>query len=104
MEFLTMLIELLPTVGFPIVCVIALGAFVFYIYKQTTKENAANMEKVQERCKEREEKLYEEIKENREVNAKAIETIAHYAEKLEVIQNDIGEIKTDITILMTKSE
>lgn len=104
MEILTALIELIPTLGFPIVCVIALGAFVFHIYKQTTKENAANMEKVQARCKEREEKLYEEIKENREVNAQAIATIAHYAEKLEVIQNDIGEIKTDLTILMTKSE
>ncbi|MBQ9913525.1 MAG: hypothetical protein IJO73_04785 [Clostridia bacterium] len=85
MEILTALIELIPTLGFPIVCVIALGAFVFHIYKQTTKENAANMEKVQARCKEREEKLYEEIKENREVNAQAIATIAHYAEKLEVI-------------------
>lgn len=99
MEFLTMLIELLPTVGFPIVCVIALGAFVFYIYKQTTKENAENMEKVQARCKEREEILFEEIKENREVNAQAIATIARYAEKLEVIQADVNEIKTDITII-----
>lgn len=85
MEILATLIELIPTVGFPIVCVIALGAFVFYIYKQTTKENAENMEKVQTRCKEREEKLYDEIKENREINAKAIATIAQYAEKLEVI-------------------
>lgn len=104
MEFLATLIELIPTVGFPIVCVIALGAFIFYIYKQTIKENAANMEKVQARCKEREEKLYQEIKENREINAQAIATITLYAEKLEVIQNDIGEIKTDLTILMTKSE
>lgn len=94
-----MLIELLPTVGFPIVCVIALGAFVFYIYKQTTKENAANMEKVQARCKEREEILFQEIKENREVNAQAIATIARYAEKLEIIQADVNEIKTDITII-----
>jgi hypothetical protein len=31
MEFLTMLIELLPTVGFPIVCVIAMGVFIFTI-------------------------------------------------------------------------
>lgn len=69
MEIMTALVELIPTLGFPIVCVIAMGAFIFYIYKQTTKENAANMEKVQERCKEREEKLYQEIKENREINA-----------------------------------
>ena len=104
MEILTALLELIPTLGFPIVCVIAMGAFIFYIYKQTTKENAANMEKVQERCKEREEKLYQEIKENREINAQAIATIAQYAEKLDVIQEDIKEIKTDVTKLTIKIE
>ena len=104
MEIVTFLVELIPTIGFPIVCVIALGAFVFHIYKQTTKENAENMEKVQERCKEREEKLYQEIKENREINAQAIATITLYAEKLEVIQDDIKEIKTDLTILTAKTE
>lgn len=103
MEIAT-LIELIPTLGFPIVCVIAMGAFIFYIYKQTTKENAANMEKVQERCKEREEKLYLEIKENREINSKAIATIAQYAEKLDVIQEDIKDIKTDVTKLTVKIE
>lgn len=75
MEFLTMLLELLPTVGFPIVCVIAMGVFIFIIYNNQTKENAANMEKVQARCKEREDKLYNELKENREVIADAIATI-----------------------------
>ena len=104
MEFLTMLLELLPTVGFPIVCVIAMGVFIYIIYRNTTKENAANMEKVQARCKEREDKLYEEIKENREVNAQAIATITLYAEKLNVIQEDISEIKTDVTKLTAKME
>lgn len=104
MEFLTMLLEILPTVGFPIVCVIAMGVFIFTIYRNTTKENAANMEKVQARCKEREEILFDEIKENRKVIGDAIATIAHYAEKLEVIQEDVKEIKTEITILATKTE
>ena len=85
MEIATVLIELIPSLGFPIVCVIAMGAFIFYIYKQTTKENAANMEKVQERCKEREDKLYEEIRETRKVNAEAIATIAKYTDSLNVI-------------------
>lgn len=104
MEFLTMLLELLPTVGFPIVCVIALGAFVFIIYRNTTKENKENMAAVQARCKEREDKLYEELKENREVIANAIATIAQYAERLEIIQEDIKEIKTDVTKLTAKIE
>ena len=95
-------VNLISTLGFPIACVVAMGAFIFYIYKQTTKENATNMEKVQARCKEREDKLYEELALSREVNGKAIATIAKYAEKLDVIQKDISEIKTDITIIMSQ--
>ena len=95
-------VQIISTVGFPIACVLAMGAFIFYIYKQTTKENADNMEKVQARCKEREDKLYNELAQSREVNRKAIETIAHYAEKLDVIQKDISDIKTDITIIRSQ--
>lgn len=95
-------INIISTLGFPIACVVAMAAFIFYIYKQTTKENADNMEKVQARCKEREDKLYTELALCREVNSKAIETIAHYAEKLDVIQKDISEIKTDITIMRSQ--
>lgn len=93
---------LITTLGFPIVCVIGLGAFILMIYKDTTKANQENMDKVQERCQEREDKLYEEIKANREVNASAIATIGLYADKLDVIQNDLSEIKTDIAILASK--
>ena len=83
----TLFIELISTVGFPIALVIAMGIFIYKIYSQSVK---------------REEALMEEIKVNRETNAKAIETIAHYSEKLEVIQTDINEIKTEITVLATK--
>jgi chromosome segregation ATPase len=100
---ITAITKAVSSVGFPIVCVIGMGWFIYQVFKKTTDESAKNMEKVQARCKEREEKLYQEIKENREVNAKAIETIAHYAEKLDTIQSDISDIKTDITILMTKN-
>ena len=95
-------IEIISSQGFPIACAVAMAAFIFYIYKQTTKENAENMEKVQARAKEREDKLYNELALCREVNGKAIETIAHYAEKLDVIQKDISDIKTDITIIMSQ--
>lgn len=98
----SMIIEIISTLGFPVACVVAMGLFIFHIYKQTTKDNAENMEKVQARCAEREEKLFEEIKLNREVNAKAIETISHYAEKLDTIQQDISEIKTDVAVIMNK--
>lgn len=94
-------VDIISTVGFPIACVIAMAAFIFYIYKQTTKENAENMEKVQARCKEREDRLYAELALSREVNSQAVATIALYAEKLDVIQKDINDIKTDITIIRT---
>lgn len=99
---LTTFLELLANFGFPIACVVAMGAFIYHIYQTTTKENAANMAAVQARCKEREEILYSEIAQNRAVNEKAIETIAQYAERLETIQTDIKEIKTDITVIMAK--
>lgn len=93
---------LIGTVGFPIACAIGMAWFIYKIYTNTTKENAANMEKVQQRCQEREDKLYDELEKSREINDKAIDTIAHYAEKLDVIQKDISDIKTDITVIMSK--
>ena len=82
-----MFIELIGTIGFPIACVLALGIFVYKLWQQSV---------------EREKTLMAEIAENRLVNEKAIETIAHYADKLDTIQKDIGEIKNDIVIITTK--
>lgn len=82
-----MFVELIGMLGFPIVCVLALGIFVYKLWQQSV---------------EREKTLMAEIAENRLVNEKAIETIAHYADKLDTIQKDIGEIKNDIVIITTK--
>lgn len=101
MDFST-IIELISTVGFPIACVIFLGAFIFYVYKKQSADNAANMEKVQERCKEREDKLYNEIALNREISGKAIETIALYAERLNSIEDNVEDIKSDVLIIKEK--
>lgn len=84
-------LELFSSVGFPIACVIALGVFCWkMIGKITTSQE------------EIENKLYEEIGECRAINQKAIETIAQYAEKLDTIQQDVNEMKTDLTIIRTK--
>jgi len=96
--------EMISTVGFPVAVAVGLAWFAWFMVNKMDKQNTTNMERVQARCKEREDILYQEIKENREVNSKAIETIAHYAEKLDVIQQDIGVIKTDITYIMAKEE
>ena len=87
MEILAVLLEAIPTIGFPIVCVVALAIFISKIYKASETREAT---------------LMEEIKETRKVNAQAIETITKYADSIETIKSDIGEIKTDITILKSK--
>lgn len=90
------LISAIPTLGFPIVACLAMAWFIYQIYKKSTEQNNKNMDQVQTRCKEREEKLYQELKENREIIGEAIGTIAKYAEKLETIQKDIHDIKSDM--------
>ena len=71
-------VELITNVGLPIALVIVMGYFIWILYKQSVT---------------REEKLMGEIAENRVVNEKAIETLAVYAERLGVIENDVKEIK-----------
>ena len=97
---LTALTELFSSVGLPIALVVVLLFVIYMMGKRMNEQADRNMASVQERCKEREERLYEEIKENRIVNEKAIDTIGRYAEKLDNIQSDVKEIKQDITLLM----
>jgi chromosome segregation ATPase len=80
----TMLAELVRSLGLPIVLIGAMAYFIFLLWKQSV---------------EREKKLYTEIEKSREVNEKAIATIAQYAEKLGEIQEDVRDIKSDITLL-----
>lgn len=99
---LTAVSNLVSNVGFPIAMVLGLMWFIYKFFLKTTAQNEANMKQIQERCAVREDKLYKELAENREINRQAIDTIAHYAEKLDTIQSDISDIKTDITIIKAK--
>lgn len=87
------ILSAITTVGFPIVCAGVMGWFIYKIYVNTTEQQKQNMEKVQERCAEREEKLYTYIDKAQEINGQAIATITLYAEKLDSIQSDVKEIK-----------
>lgn len=93
---------LIGEIGFPIVCVLGMGWFIYQVFQKTTTQSEENMKQLQENCQKREDKLYEEIKENREVNAQAIATIALYADKLGTIQQDVSDIKTDVAVLMNR--
>lgn len=91
-------INLIPTLGFPIIACIGVAWYCYWL----TKKHSEDMEKVQSRCQEREDKLYVEIEENRKINTEALATISKYVEKLDGIQEDVQEIKKDVTILMIK--
>lgn len=95
-----MLTELFSSVGLPIALIVVLLFIIYQMGKRQNEQAEKNMEKVETRSKERENVLMEEIKENRRVNEKAINTIAHYSEKLDTIQSDVKEIKQDITLIM----
>ena len=77
------LVELITTVGFPIAIVIALGFFIWHIYKQSVV---------------REDKLMAEITENRLINTKFAEIIAGYEITLGEIKNDVKDIKDTLHI------
>ena len=81
------LVELITNLGFPIACVIAMGAFILKIYKKS---------------EDREDKLMFEIEENRKINADAIATIGKYAGSIDEIKHDISEIKSDINTIMNQ--
>lgn len=78
---IALITELIGTLGFPIALVIAMGWFIYKIYKKSET---------------REDTLMGEIAENRKINAQAIETISLYAERLTHIEDNIVEIKDDI--------
>ena len=80
-------VDLIGSLGFPIACVIALGFFIYQLWRQSAK---------------RETKLYEELAECRSVNKMAIETLTLYAERLGVIEADVKEIKNDIITIVSK--
>ena len=99
MEIGAALISAIGTLGFPIVCCLLMGWFIYKVFQKTTDESAQNMAAMQARCKEREDKLYAELAESRAINAQAMAVLAQYAEKLDIIQTDINEIKEDIILL-----
>lgn len=75
--------EIIATLGFPIACVLALGIFVYQLWKQSVT---------------REEKLMEEITENRVVNTKFAEIIGQYEVTLGEIKSDVKDIKDTLQI------
>ena len=83
---ITTIETLITSVGFPIVCVIALGWFVFRFYNDYTTQS-----------REREEKLMEFIVEEQHQMQNLVSTNAEFVEVLNSYKKDIEEIKRDVS-------
>jgi hypothetical protein len=79
---ISIILEIIGTVGFPIAAVIALCWFIWKIYKASEK---------------REEALRAELKENRDINNKFADIISKYSIEIGEIKTDIKDIKEDIS-------
>lgn len=83
MDIMTFIIEIASTFGFPIAAVVALCWFIFKVYKASEQREAD---------------LRQELKENREINAKFAEIITMHTAELREIKTDIREIKHTLEI------
>lgn len=79
--------DLVANLGLPIVLIGFMCYFIFLLWKQSAK---------------RETKLYEELAASREINQKAINTIAQYAEMLGDIKEDVKGIKDNMAIITAR--
>ena len=93
-------INAISNVGFPITLAVVFGYLIWRLGKKINDTAEKNMAELQKQSSEREEKLYKELSSCHKINDKAIETIGHYAEKFDTIQNDVKDIKNDITYLL----
>ena len=73
---------LITSVGFPIVCVLALGWFIYKAFEKSEK---------------REEKLYTVLANAQETNERLSKTNAEFVTVLNTYKSDLEEIKSDVS-------
>ena len=83
--------SLISTLGFPIVCSIVLGIFVFKIWKAQREDNNAQLAKMSERCLAREERLYEQMDKYNEILSNAVETLTKIDTRISVLEEIVSK-------------
>lgn len=76
----------ITTVGFPIVCVLALGWFIYKAFEKFTAQS-----------EKREEKLYTVITNAQSVNERLTQTNSEFVDVLNSYKSDLEEIKSDVS-------
>ena len=86
MDAAQMIEHAITTLGFPIVCVVFLGWFIWRIWLRQQEQN-----------EKREEKLYACITEAENLNKQLIETNSEFMEVLTEYRSDLDEIKQNVS-------
>ena len=84
--------QLFQSTVFPIAATIAMGFFIYTVYKDMLKRN----EKAEEANKEREEKYIEIVKDTNALLVSCQQTNAKFVEQLEVMQASMKSIENDV--------
>ena len=77
---------LVTSLGFPIVCVMALGWFIYKAFEKFTAQS-----------EKREEKLYTVISQAQETNERLSNTNAEFVSVLNTYKSDLEDIKADVS-------
>ena len=77
---------LITSLGFPIVCVVALGWFIYKAFEKFTSQS-----------EKREEKLYTVIAQAQETNERLSNTNAEFVSVLNTYKSDLEDIKADVS-------
>ena len=83
--------SLISTLGFPIVCSIVLGIFVFKIWKAQREDNNKQLAQMSERCLAREERLYQQMDKYNEIWSDAVETLAQIDTRISVLEEIVSK-------------
>ena len=75
--------------GFPIVCVFALGWFIWYLTKVGQQDK---------------EKLYAELAENRIINQSFVSTLQAINAEVQDVRNEMRSMKEDVEVIKNKIE
>ena len=81
---------LISTLGFPIVCTLGLGFFVFKIWKAQREDNNAQLSQMSERCLAREERLYQQMDKYNAILSDAVETLTKIDTRISVLEEIVS--------------
>lgn len=83
--------SIISTLGFPIVCTIGLGVFIFNIWKAQREDNNKQLTQISESCLTREERLYAQMDKYSQILSDAVETLTKIDTRISVLEEIISK-------------